>query len=327
MTKTGIEWTQVTWNPSAGCSIVSPGCTNCYAMRMANRIQHNPKLLKSAYRGVTKKSKGGPVWTGRVNIAQGAMRKPLAWRKPRFVFVNSMSDVFHETLTSVQIARIWAVMAVASQHTYQVLTKRPHLMLKWLSDPATPAAVELAMQEIKAGAQLTEWPLSNVWCGTSTEDHRRAQERIPTLLQVPAAVRFLSMEPLLGGIDLDAIMSDSDFGKLDWVIVGGESGPKSRPMYPTWAKQIRDACVQSGVRFFFKQVGSWAWVSDQQATHWLDIAGNLHDGHISGAQGIRFGSKKAGGRKLDGRLWEEMPRAAANQHSLFPSFYPMRQAS
>src|SRR5262249_29594621 len=152
MTKTSIEWTQETWNPTAGCSIVSPGCTHCYAMRMAHRIQHNPRLPGSAYRGVTKKSKGGPVWTGRVNMSATALLKPLRWRKPRLVFVNSMSDLFHETLTSAQIARAWAIMAIAKQHTYQVLTKRPLKMLEWLSDPTTRFTVELAMRAIDPSA-------------------------------------------------------------------------------------------------------------------------------------------------------------------------------
>lgn len=327
MSKSGIEWTQVTWNPTAGCSIVSPGCTNCYAMRMANRIQHNPRLPDSAYKGVTKPSKGGPVWTGVVNISEPATMKPLGWKKPKFIFVNSMSDVFHESLTAAQIARIWAVMAIASQHSYQVLTKRPQLMLQWLSDPSTPAAVELAMQPIKPGARLTEWPLSHVWSGTSTEDHTRAKERISTISQVPASIRFLSMEPLLGGIDLRAAVSEEDFRKLNWVIVGGESGPGSRPMHPQWAREIRDVCVKHGVKFFFKQVGSWAWVPDDQAKRWVDVSGRVSDQPINGWQGIRYGSKKSGGRELDGRLWEQMPDFAANQHSNLPSFDLSRLAS
>ena len=166
----GIKWTQATWNPTAGCSIVSPGCTHCYAMRMAHRLQSNKRLRRNAYRGVTKKAKAGPVWTGRVNVAKSAEDKPIGWRKPRLIFVNSMSNVFHGSLTSAQIARIWAIMAIAKQHTYQVLTKRPERMLEWLLDPATRFTVELATRAIDADGKLEIWPLPNVWCGTSTED-------------------------------------------------------------------------------------------------------------------------------------------------------------
>jgi len=307
MSKTTIEWTQESLNPTAGCSIVSPGCKNCYAMRIAHRIQHNPKLADGAYRGVTKKAKTGPVWTGRVNLSQGALMRPLRWRKPRLVFVNSMSDLFHESLTSAQIARVWAVMAIAKKHTFQVLTKRPQKMLDWLSDPATRLTVELAMRAIDPTVKLETWPLPNVWCGASVEDQRRAEERIPILLRLPAAVRFLSMEPLLGPVDLSIVIKKRDFKKLDWVIVGGESGPKSRPMHPEWARQIRDICIQHDVRFFFKQVGSWRWVATSEATGWLDRAGKMSDILVKGWQGIRYGPKKLAGRKLDGRYWEQMP--------------------
>jgi len=309
MTKAGIEWTQATWNPTTGCSIVSPGCAHCYAMRMAHRLQNNKSLRRNAYRGVTKRAKAGPVWTGRVNVAKSAEDKPLRWRKPRLIFVNSMSDVFHESLTSTQIARIWAVMAIAKQHTYQVLTKRPERMLEWLSDRATRFAVELAMRAIDPDAKLETWPLPNVWCGTSTEDQRRAEERIPVLLQIPAAVRFLSMEPLLGPVDLESIISKRDFRRLDWVIVGGESGPRSRAMHPSWARKVRDHSVRNNVSFFFKQVGSGAWVADSKARQWMSHDGKVSKIRVKGWQGIRFGSKKSGGRQLDGRLWEQMPQA------------------
>ena len=307
MAKTTIEWTESVWNPSQGCTIVSPGCKHCYAMRIAHRLQHNPKLPHTAYRGVTKKSKAGPVWTGRVNMSKTALLKPLGWRKPRLIFVNSMSDLFHESLTSGQIARAWAVMAIAKQHTYQVLTKRPQKMLEWLSDPATRFTVELAMRAIDPASKLQVWPLPHVWCGVSVEDARRAKERIPLLLQVPAAVRFLSMEPLLGPVDLPSIMSKQDFKRLGWIIVGGESGPKARAMHPTWARDIRDACLKNGVSLFFKQVGSWAWVSDSRATQWMSVSGEISKARIKGWQGIRYGSKKSAGRKLDGRLWQQMP--------------------
>jgi protein gp37 len=224
-----------------------------------------------------------------------------------------MSDVFHENLTSAQIARIWAVMAIAHQHTYQVLTKRPRKMLDWLSHPATRYSVELAMRAIDPSIKLAAWPLDNVWCGTSVEDQTRAEERVPLLLQVPAVVRFLSMEPLLGSVDLTSIINKRDFKRLHWVIVGGESGPKSRAMHPDWARGIRDACVDNKVSFFFKQVGSGAWVSKPNAKEWLSPSGKTSRTWVKDWQGIRFGSKKSGGRKLDRRLWEQMPAAGGSQ--------------
>jgi protein gp37 len=221
-----------------------------------------------------------------------------------------MSDVFHEELPSAEIARIWAVMAIQKQHTFQVLTKRPERMLQWLSDKATRLNVELAMRAIDRSAKLESWPLSNVWCGTSVEDQRRAGERIPILAQVPAAVRFLSMEPLLGAVNLRSALSARQLRRIDWIIVGGESGPKSRPMHPSWAQNVRDDCLELGISLFFKQVGSWAWVRDRDAKQWLHPDGRRSPSRVSGWQGLRFGSKKSGGRKLDGRLWEQMPKLA-----------------
>jgi protein gp37 len=221
-----------------------------------------------------------------------------------------MSDVFHEEISSADIARIWAVMAIQKQHTFQVLTKRPERMLEWLSDKATRLSVELAMRSIDRTAKLDSWPLSNVWCGTSVEDQRRADERIPILAQVPAAVRFLSMEPLLGAVNLRRALSAGQLRRIDWVIVGGESGPKSRPMHPSWAREVRDDCLRLGIGLFFKQVGSWAWVRGRDAKKWMHPDGRISATDISGWQGLRFGSKKSGGRKLDGKLWEQMPKSA-----------------
>jgi protein gp37 len=304
-------------NPSIGCDIVSPGCTSCYAMRQARRLESNPLLKPNPYKGTTKKGKKGPVWTGLVRMAPDkTVLKPLGWRAPALVFVNSMSDVFAEPLKFSDIARIWAVMALAQQHTFQVLTKRPERMLEFLSDPRTPAAVEIQMHAIKPGSKLPEWPLTNVWCGTSTEDQKRAQERIPILLQVPAAVRFLSMEPLIGGVSLSSIMSKSDWKKLGWVIVGGESGPHARGMHPQWARQIRDACAKHRVPFFYKQTGSGAWVPDRRATEFLGLDGLRRAARKDrNCQGIKYGSKKSGGRTLDGKMHEAMP-------SVFSSFAP-----
>ena len=313
--KSSIEWTSATWNPSIGCDIVSPGCTNCYAMRLARRLAANPMLRPNRYRGTTKPSKKGPVWTGVVRMAsRDTLLKPISWRKPRLIFVNSMSDVFHPSLKASQIAQIFAVMALGSQHIYQVLTKRPDIMHAFVTDPATPASVELAMQAIKPGAKLSSWPLRNVWMGTSVEDQRRAKDRIWALLKVPAALRFLSMEPLLGEVSLETELTKADWKKLHWVIVGGESGPRARPMHPVWARKVRDECAKHGVRFFFKQVGSNAWVKDKAAREFLAVTGQVvssREHHTD--QGILRGSKKSGGRKLDGRLHEEMPTMSSKQ--------------
>jgi len=307
--RSGIEWTNATWNPSIGCDIVSPGCSHCYAMRQARRLESNPILKPNPYKGTTKATKGGPVWTGLVRMApQKTVLKPIRWRKPRLIFVNSMSDVFHPSLKVSEIAQIFAVMALSNQHVYQVLTKRPDFMHAFVTDPATSASVELAMQAIKPGSKLPAWPLQNVWMGTSVEDQRRAEERIQALLQVPAPVRFLSMEPLLGEVVLGRALAKRDWKKLDWVILGGESGPKARPMHPEWARRIRDDCARYGVRFFFKQVGSNAWVKDSKAEQFLTVAGRIVESRMSSTdQGILRGSKKSGGRKLDGKMHEEMP--------------------
>jgi protein gp37 len=253
--------------------------------------------------------------------ADETILKPLSWKKPRLVFVNSMSDVFHESLEPIQIARIFAVMALTPQHTYQVLTKRPELMHAFMTDPSSPKLVAEQMRAMNPSALLPEWPLRNVWCGTSVEDQTRAGERIQALLQVPAAVRFLSMEPLLGQVRLSGEMRKGDWKKLHWVIVGGESGPGARPMHPVWASTIRDECGAHGVSFFFKQVGSNAWVKDASAQEFLSVTGRVIATRQSPSdQGILRGSKKSGGRLLDGRLHEAMP-------SSFPSPSPSRKAA
>jgi len=266
-------------------------------------------LKPNPYKGTTKASKGGPVWTGLVRMAPDkTLRKPLSWRNPRLIFVNSMSDVFAEPLSWMDIAKIFAVMALTPRHTFQVLTKRPGRMLEFMTNPRTRAAVELQMQAFKPGSSLHCWPLPNVWMGASTEDQKRAAERIPLLLQVPAAVRFLSMEPLIGGVSLGTIIRGADWKKLHWCIVGGESGPGARGMHPLWARDIRDACKRHGVPFFFKQIGSGAWVKDGRATEFLGVDGVRRGTrkHAS-CQGIKFGPKSDGGRRLDGKLHNAMP--------------------
>lgn len=260
-----IEWTRnddgtegKTWNPLAGCSIVSPGCTNCYAMRMAARIERMQPA--SHYKGLTKQVNGNPVWTGKIARAPDHIfTAPLKWRKPTRVFVNSMSDLFHEDVPDEWIDQIFAIMAQCPQHVFQILTKRPARMRAWC---------------IKNAAV----PYPQIWLGVSVEDQARADERIPLLLETPAAVRFISAEPLLGPVYLTRLRFDSDpewrlcgltgdkwdqlmrwhyqkgaTAHLDWVIVGGESGPGKRPVDLGWMRSIRDKCEAAHVPLFVKQ--------------------------------------------------------------------------
>jgi protein gp37 len=271
---TGIEWTDATWNPIVGCSIVSPGCTNCYAMKFAgNRLDGNPKAPH--YAGTTQKSKAGPVWSGKLALApQHIVNAPLKWSKPRRIFVNSMGDLFHESVPDEWILDALTIMAIARRHTFQVLTKRAERMRDFMSNPDLLQEIMVNWWSFDDGMRSVEaWPLPNVWLGVSAEDQRRADERIPYLPETPAAVRFVSAEPLVGPIDLCRIKEDTGFTfdalsrkvgisfrgvGLDWIIAGGESGPNARRMHPDWARSLRDQCAAAGVPFFFKQWGEWA---------------------------------------------------------------------
>ncbi len=496
-----IEWTDATWNPIVGCSIVSPGCTNCYAMKMAARIQKINRTGGSNshyvnhYDGTTQPSKVGPVWTGKVSMAPDKIfEAPLGWRAGRRIFVNSMGDLFHEGIEEYQIAMAFGVMTCATQHTYQVLTKRADRMRALLSstsfwDQVNAFSEDYAMERSDALNRRTtdyratsddhdpEYPPSNVWLGISAERQQEADERIPHLLQTPAAIRFVSAEPLLGPIDLgrwlgqrsqdcvrlrrlddqegsdcvkecdriigavnlprahglpalagsvvvpsdraathhgvepidqlgcgavnaatnaggharfaspiDTALSVEQAGNvapnseacrnedgcgqgsgavqpqrdasanklpadsaeagaepigdgsdglasfvgvndgngpinrsleghghspvgdyksphLDWLIVGGESGPRARPMHPQWARDIRDQCETAGVPFFFKQWGEWVSVSEVEGA-------GPHHSFPDGATVRRVG-KKSAGRLLDGK-----------EHNAFPNPQP-----
>ena len=221
-----IEWTQATWNPVAGCKMVSPGCTNCYAQRMAARLQ---AMRVQKYAGTTRRSGRQAVWTGRVNFDDAALDAPLRWRKPLRIFVNSMSDLFQDPVPVSFIHRVWDVMEKANWHSFQILTKRPKRMCDVLSDGVLPK-------------------LKNVWLGTSVEN-QECIDRINMLRQTSAYIRFVSFEPLLGPIN------DVDLTDVHWAIVGGESGPGARPMEAWWAEELRDSCRKQGVAFFFKQWG------------------------------------------------------------------------
>ncbi|WP_062223193.1 phage Gp37/Gp68 family protein [Aureimonas sp. D3] len=278
---TPIEWTDATWNPITGCSVVSPGCTNCYAMKLAgSRLRNEPSRA-----GLTRQTKGGAVWTGEVRFNERTLDQPLHWRRPRMIFVCAHADLFHENVPDEWIDRIFAVMALAPQHQFQVLTKRPERMRAYLTadDGFGPwgrvehRARQLASVPIgKTLAHLGGGSLPNVWLGVSVEDQLRADTRVPILLETPAAVRWVSAEPLLGPIDftmiptgdmlgehilcMDALLGPPDLeagARLDWVVVGGESGKGARPMHPEWVRSIRDQCSEAGAPFLFKQWGEW----------------------------------------------------------------------
>jgi protein gp37 len=287
--KSEIEWTDATWNPIVGCSIKSPGCKNCYAMRMARRIE----LMGTAthYAGLTDQTKAGPVFNGKLAAAPDhILTAPLRWTKPRKIFVNSMGDLFHESAPDEWIDKVFAVMALCPQHQFQVLTKRAERMRAYMTARYTQSRIARAAMEAAPLNRTLEnaidfapredpaigfehWPLPNVWLGVSAERQQEADERIPHLLQTPAAVRFVSCEPLLGPIDLSlgkwvglfsGKFDDAPTPQLDWIIVGGESGPGARPMHPDWARSLRDQCQVAGVPFFFKQWGAW-WEVDSDA--------------------------------------------------------------
>jgi protein gp37 len=241
-----IEWTDVTWNPVAGCTVATAGCTNCYAMRMAARLE---AMGTEKYQGLTRKSGERYIWTGKVVTDEKALLAPLKWRAPRTVFVNSMSDLFHVAVPIDFIGRVWEVMETTPQHTYQVLTKRPERMREVLSQPGFKV-------------------LPNVWIGTSVEDDA-VLHRIDDLRSTPAAIRFISFEPLIGSV------AEANLETIDWAIVGGESGPRARPMPEEWVEEIEELCRDYGTAFFFKQWGGR--------------------------------NKKAAGRAFKGRTYDEMP--------------------
>src|ERR1700730_2418884 len=246
LSETSIEWTDAPWNPVAECTVLPAGCTNCYAMRMAARLD---AMGVAKYKGLTRRSGGRSVWTGKVRTDVKSLEIPRAWSKPRKVFVNSMSDLFHEDVPATFIQRVWGVMKDTPRHTYQILTKRPARM-----------ADILTKEPFKV--------LPNVWLGTSVEDGR-VLDRLDEIRRVPAAIRFVSLEPLIGSV------AAGDLTGIQWAIVGGESGPRARDMDPEWVDEIDAMCRRSGTAFFFKQWGGK--------------------------------NKKAAGRMLNGTTYDEMP--------------------
>src|SRR4051812_6366391 len=248
-----IEWTEATWNPTTGCDRISPGCDHCYALTLAKRL----KAMGSAkYQNDGDPRTSGPGFG--VAFHEDALTEPLRWRKPRLVFVNSMSDVAHARVSDVEIAKVFAVMSQARQHTFQLLTKRPKRLAKLLSNkrflrmllqqPSSEHAPSVVDDLVSICLDDGLWPLRNVWIGTSIESDEYCW-RADELRQTPAAIRFLSLEPLLGPLP------SLDLSGIDWVIVGGESGPNFRKLELDWVRDIRDRCRAQGIALFFKQVG------------------------------------------------------------------------
>ena len=282
--KSHIEWTDATWNPILGCSKVSAGCEHCYAMRSVHRMAGNPNAkIAAACAGLTKIINGAPGWTGRVNCLPERLEIPLRWRAPRRIFVASQSDPFHPEVPDAFLDRMFAVMALTPQHSYQLLTKRPERMRVYLSvaglqERLAEIAPDVALDHDPCAAGWLEdrpWPLPNVIGMTSVEDQAAADERIPALLETPLAVRGISLEPMLGPVDLTGFLCNSSGIRGDisddlacrprgsspfWVICGGESGPRARPMHPGWVRAVRDQCVAAGVAFFFKQGSAANWI-------------------------------------------------------------------
>lgn len=380
--KTGIEWTDATWNPLRGCSRVSEGCRHCYAETIAARFSGPGQ----PYHGIADPSRTGSKWTGQVKLVETALGQPLRWKKPRRIFVNSMSDLFHESVSDEWIDHIFAVMALSQQHNFQILTKRPERMLSY-SRSAAPQRIAmllldgfdyhiegitfaarmaaLASRATDEDPERITWPLQNVWLGVSVEDQATADERIPLLLSTPAAHRFISAEPLLGPIDLErvgtlgllrsilpavvereeseirpnsisglqidtlhgrnqatiffqtpdhmggfSIRFPRPFPRLDWVIVGGESGIGARPMHPDWARALRDQCATAGVPFFFKQWGEWEPNATGHTISGGTVPGSLnryHSAQFRDDVKMNRVGKKAAGCALDDVEHKAMP--------------------
>jgi protein gp37 len=301
-----IEWCNATWNPLLGCARVSPGCDSCYAINTATIRAGNPHpRVAAAFEGLTERHEGRLDWTGRINLLPDRLTQPLTWRKPKRIFVNSQSDLFHADVPDDYIARVFAVMALAPQHTFQLLTKRHARMRSLLRDPQFRAVVALEGLQFDDAPLGGRWPLPNVWLGVSVENQQWADIRIPALLATPAAVRWISAEPLLGPLDLSRWLTDPHFNpayriarcgqqsahsrhvmehgpdrprncpgtgggaswsrRLNWVVCGGESGPGARPMHPDWARTLRDQCTSASVPYFLKQLGQFGAVADQPA--------------------------------------------------------------
>lgn len=348
---TAIEWTDTVWNPVTGCSKVSEGYRNCYAFALHN-------MRHKAFQEGKKLPQQYAKPFGEIQLFPERLDQPLRWKKPRRIFVNSMSDLFHDQVPDEYLDQVFAVMLACAtlevrNHTFQILTKRPERMLKYFTDREPSELVkawakagdgwihvgdgDMYFSEYIGSRTRYEWnengtakagsefkpfghlsgvfPLPNVWLGTSVENQKAADERIPLLLQIPAAVRFLSCEPLLGQVDLEFWTQfehpdNEGYGLeaikgLGWVIVGGESGTNARPMHPEWVEGLRDQCEEYGVPFFFKQWGEWAPVHELRCNE-PGIKGKQWFNFDPDTSVCRIGKERAG-RLMDGQEWNQCP--------------------
>lgn len=340
MAKTKIEWADRVWNPVTGCTKVSEGCRHCYAERMAKRLAgrfgypEKPDQFK-------------------VTLHPDKLYEPMEWKAPQRIFPCSMSDMFHPDVPVSFIDKMFQVMADTPRHIYMVLTKRPERMRLYFRYVEQIKQGVWALPSRTVGI-LNRWPLPNVWVGTSVEDQKSAEERIPMLLKIPAAVKFVSCEPLLGPVDLkpaelhqwpdmSAWMPNKEepddwkywmhrWNGIQWVIAGGESGPGARPMHPDWARSLRDQCQAAGVPFLFKQWGEWIpdsqvwkdpgvpWETTNQAAedviHNRDLWAGRDIYQFDDKNSTYRVGKKAAGRLLDGVLWDEYPEEPTPSPSL-----------
>lgn len=342
MSKSKIQWTDETWNVTTGCTRKSAGCDNCYAVGMTKRLA-GIEATKEKYGGLV--NEGKDHFNGKVKIHPEVLKEPLSWRKPRKVFVNSMSDLFHPSVPFEFIDQVFEVIAKNPRHIFQILTKRPKRMsefFKWQGEKIKDLGFDSIPTQSDDPLDYID-ALPNAWLGTSVENQEAADERIPHLLNCPAAVRFLSCEPLLGPLNFrwtnyavkasglsyrgylelhGSINQYESLKGIHQVIVGGESGHKARPMHPDWARSLRDQCQKAGVDYFFKQWGTWVSefhpeadpstmkTDDSFVTH-TDRYGKEVDPQEKaedyyGEYMIKVGKKKAG-RKLDGREWNQSP--------------------
>jgi protein gp37 len=298
-----IAWTDTTWDPLAGCTRKSAACRRCYA-ETGTAESARDGGWGAGFAAIVD---GAAGWTGKVALREDRLTFPLGLERPSRIFVNSLSDLFHESLAEATIDTVFAVMACAPRHVFQVLTKRPKTMQPYLSDPGTPARIERRMADFAKGCKLETWPMPHVWLGVTAENQKEADRRIPLLLQTPAAVRFVAAEPLLEALDLkpgtwlgaDPGPASNGGQRIDWVVAGGEISAAAQPCHPDWVRGLRDQCARGGTPFFWTQWGEHVPVSGVEVPTAEEPAAMTW-------------KRRAGlppSRRLDGRLHEAFPRA------------------
>lgn len=307
MKETKIEWTDSTWNPLRGCSRVSEGCRNCYAENMAARF--SGKVIKTddsgtyedplPYHGLATMTSDGPRWTGKVVLVKNKLSDPLRWKRPRRIFVNSMSDLFHESVPDEWIDQIFAVMALSPQHTFQVLTKRADRMHEYFGDSGYGGERWTKVWNARlpmCGKPVPPmpWPLSNVHLGVSVENQEAADERIPLLFATPAPIRWISAEPLLEEINIRSWLLRSADLNIDWAVVGGESGPGARNFNLEWAGSLIEQARNANVPIFVKQMGSRPRVSNANLFDWPLTTMLYGEGQEAAGARVAFANKKGG---------------------------------